>query len=163
MPISTNAGFAYFVGNANWGIGAAYDEREYWLHAALRHAGLPDEARLALCHWGLVDGRYEQLANENMRRHMRDRPGELAAKIGLNALEQYFPVSRLAYLNLRGYSSEGWGDLILRPAFRKALMMSLFHAALLAAAARGMARARKKGRATRTWRRRARRCRSSPG
>lgn len=144
VPISTNAGLAYFVGNANWGLGEGRFEED-WVKTGLRYAGIPGSVRARVTHWSLDDPQWEERASQRMKEHMRRHPGQLAAKVGLNALEQYFPVSRFVYLKGRGLIDTPWRQLVLRSGFKKAALMSAFHLVILSAAAVGLYRAWKQG------------------
>ncbi|MGN6387620.1 MAG: hypothetical protein ACTHMT_15425 [Verrucomicrobiota bacterium] len=94
IPVVGNSGLAYFAGNGHWGIGKpgpfiGEDPRM----TALRHAGYyPEDFSEMLEFYGLSDIRWEKEFNKRFVEDAKAHPELLLKKIGLNALEYYFPL-----------------------------------------------------------------------
>jgi len=94
IPVATNAGYAYFLGNAHWGLGDAPGgpwpgDKE----RALALAGVSLEVREAEHFFGIRDVELDVSLNSKMKEDVLDNPGRLAIKMILNGLEYYFPVA----------------------------------------------------------------------
>jgi hypothetical protein len=94
IPIAGNAGFAYFAGNARWGItGPAAAPGELRHTAELRHAGVPsDNPKEVLFFYGFTNPEYEKITNQRYKQHIREHPGAFLKKIFINAVEYYWPL-----------------------------------------------------------------------
>jgi hypothetical protein len=91
IPVAGNAGFAYFAGNAHWGITeAAWLSGETLHQAELRHAGLSSNEPVRF--YGLTDPAAERRANEGVSRHIKEHPAAFGKKVFLNGLELYWPL-----------------------------------------------------------------------
>ena len=135
IPVATNAGFAYFAGSAHWGHGSPSGrlspEMVFGTPAAdegLYLAGLPDRYEDVAHFYGLRDvalnARLDALAFD----HAREDLPRLARKMGLNALENYFPI----VFSLVRHPADSLLERALSGKLR--LVRSLFYAGLWALA-----------------------------
>lgn len=93
IPVAGNAGFAYFAGNAHWGLGASgRGEQESLYAAAFRHAGIEVDDPELIRFFGLMDPDIDAEFSRRMIEHVRDEPALVVRKCLLNASEFYFPV-----------------------------------------------------------------------
>lgn len=100
IPVSGNAGIAYFAGYAHWRIdapagmagGASAEDR------ALAYAGVDRSADEAMHFWGLRDPALEAHVNQAFVEHVLSHPVAVIKKAILNALEFYVPAVRCALL-----------------------------------------------------------------
>jgi hypothetical protein len=94
IPVVGNSGYAYFVGNAHWGISSmevhpGEDPRT----AGLRFAGyVPEDFTEMLDFYGLKDARWEKEINRRFKEHVKTHPGAFVKKVFFNAVEYYFPI-----------------------------------------------------------------------
>lgn len=139
IPIATNAGYAYFAGNAHWGITAPMQgTKEKWQAAALRHAEVAAAPEDVGRYWGLYNVTLNEQLDAKMRAHIRANPGPFAKKMALNAVEYYFPVVHPLYAKLHGDWSVGWQGVIMNSKTIDWASISVYHALLGAAVIVGL-------------------------
>lgn len=140
LPVAGNSGLAYFAGNAHWGIGApATYPSEDPRQSTLRHIGyVPEDFGEMLHYYGLREPRWEKVANERARIHMRQHPGAVLKKMGLNAVEYYFPIFYYLAPPPGTLAAEQPLSWVLRfQANADAIPLSLYNLVLLSLAAAG--------------------------
>lgn len=100
IPVATNAGFAYFAGSAHWGqgplTGKLSPEMIYGTPAGeegLYLAGLPLRYEDVAHFYGLRDVDLDAQLGTLAVAHAREDLPRLARKMGLNFLEDYFPIT----------------------------------------------------------------------
>lgn len=121
VPVATNAGFAYFAGNARWGITGplSYEsspEDRKWQALALENAGVEAKPEDVGRFWGVYSPDLNEELDRRMKEHAIEHPRGFLRKAGWNALAAYFPVAHTIYVNQRvegkqisaGFNSISW-------------------------------------------------------
>lgn len=142
VPVATNAGFAYFAGNARWGINGPLAsqrtrEDESWQRLALVNAGVtarPDDVGRF---WGVYSPDLNELLDRRMKAHIVGRPVDFLRKLACNGVAAYLPVAHHIYAH-----AHAGNEKVTRASFNdmtwSAAMVVLWVAAL-AGLARGSA------------------------
>lgn len=139
VPVATNAGYSYFAGNAHWGVTAPMQgPQETWEAAALRHGGVEARPEDVGRFWGLHSAELNESLDRRMSEHVRENPGAFAKKLACNAAEYYFPIVHPIYAKLHGNSQAPWKQVLLSSKSIDWGLVSLYHLALLSAAALGL-------------------------
>ncbi len=89
IPVATNAGFAYFWGNAHWELGGGPVEEQ---NQALRLAGIARPAAEVVHFSGIKERHLDELLDRKMVEDIKARPAAFVRKCFLNASEFYFPI-----------------------------------------------------------------------
>ncbi len=126
VPITGNAGFTYFAGNAHWGISGPQQKNDHDLDTPLEHAGIEGKTSLLVQFWGLTDPEIENRTNKRMIEHMRTHTTDFIKKIYLNSIEFYFPIFHVFYSS---YVTESEHSFILFNVIKypEKLILSLFY------------------------------------
>jgi hypothetical protein len=145
IPVAGNAGYAYFLGNAYWGISRPSLQGEGTLQAAgLRYAGIdPDEEQQSVvAFYGITDPNLNARLNASMLDHMRRNPAAFLKKVCLNAVEFYFPSTVAGAIHKPLHEPPRAGSLAeLRIAVQPAVVTA-YHALLWALCIAGLCRGR---------------------
>lgn len=119
VPVASNAGFAYFLGEAHWSTEASSAASA---GSTLQRTLDTLEITPADVHyWGISDPAVDAGINARMKAHALSNPARLARKCALNAIEFYLPTAHDVLLPSR---SRGGA------AFLESIALSLWHAAL---------------------------------
>ncbi len=89
VPVVSNAGLAYFWGNAHWELNGATNEEE--LARALQLAGIRGSHTKLTHYCALKDPATDALVDRRMTEHVREDPAWLVKKVALNATEFFVP------------------------------------------------------------------------
>jgi hypothetical protein len=94
IPVVGNSGFAYFAGNAHWGITKpARQPNETMEESEFRHIGLPPENASTLIEYrGFTEIAPEELTNKRAKEDLKAYPLRFGKKVTLNAFEYHFPL-----------------------------------------------------------------------
>lgn len=139
IPVATNGGYAYFAGNAHWGITGPLGldgPLEEWQVFSLNHAGVVAQPHEVGRFWGLYSSELNETLDRRMSEHMRQHPVDLLKKVAFNGLEFYFPVVHPLYAKAHGDDPASWSAVGKRSIASGAA--SIYNAALIAAALVGL-------------------------